>query len=141
VVGVVVAMAAAALRKPWLALAALLVTAAKLLAERFVWNVLQIHRQRPAITEPVVIVRGNTATTGLSFVSGHVLLATALSWVITPYLRGGWRVVPWLIVALVGFARIYLGAHNPLDVVGGVALGTVVGAGTAFALALPREDR
>lgn len=139
-VGLVVAAVAAAARKYWLALAAVIVTVGKLLMENFVWKVLEIHRERPAITEPVVTVRGNTATAGLSFVSGHVILVTALAWIVSPYLRGRWRAAPWAVVALVSFARAYLGAHNPLDVVGGLALGTVLGATTAFALNLPRDE-
>ena len=96
------------------------------MGERIVWKV--VDRERPGVTEPNAIVRGGTATDGVSFVSGHVVLVTGLAWVITPYLRGRWRIMPWLVVALVGFARMYLGAHNPLDVLGGFALGVAIGA-------------
>ena len=135
VVGPVVALAALLLRRYRLAVAALLVTAGKLGAERVVWEIVQ--RQRPGVTEPNAIVRGGTPTNGLSFVSGHVVLVTGLAWIITPYLGGRWRLAPWLVVALVSFARIYLGAHNPLDVVGGVALGLAVGAAANLLVATP----
>ena len=124
-IGPLVVIVALVLRRWRLAAAAALVTGLKLLIERGVWKL--VYRERPAITEPNAIVRGSTATTGASFVSGHVILSTGLAWAITPYLHGWWRAVPWVVVAMIAFARIYLGAHNPLDVVGGLALGLVAG--------------
>ena len=127
------------LRRWRLAAAAALVTVLKLLIERGVWKL--VFRERPAITEPNAIVRGSTATTGASFVSGHVILSTGLAWAITPYLRGWWRLAPWVVVGLIAFARIYLGAHNPLDVVGGLALGFVAGGAANLIVGVPVHAR
>jgi membrane-associated phospholipid phosphatase len=136
-VGPVVAAAALVARRPRLALAALLATAGKLLAERALWEVVQ--RERPAQTQPSPNIRGDAATTGLSFVSGHVVLVTSLAFIATAHLRGHWRLVPWVIVLVVAVARIYLGAHNPLDVIGGLGLGLAVGAIVNLAVGVPRR--
>ena len=104
-------------RKPRLAAAALLVTASKLVLERVVK--LLVERQRPATSTPDAIARG-VPIRGLAFVSGHVVLLAGLAGVVSPYLHGRWKLIPWSVVGLVGFARVP-GAHNPLDVVGGSA--------------------
>jgi undecaprenyl-diphosphatase len=40
----------------------------------------------------------------------------------------------FLLASLNAVARVYLGAHNPLDVVGGAAVGLVIAAGLDLAL-------
>jgi membrane-associated phospholipid phosphatase len=54
------------------------------------------------------------------------VIVTAVAGLLTPILPRAWRWVPWAIVLLNGVARIYVGAHNPLDILGGIGLGLVI---------------
>jgi glycosyltransferase 2 family protein len=70
--------------------------------------------------------------TGLGFVSGHAAVAFGLATVLFPVLDAWAEVVALVLAAGIGAARVYVGAHLPLDVVGGAAIGFA--AGTAMAL-------
>lgn len=133
-IGPAVAVVALAFAKPRLAVAALAVTVLKLASERVVKLV--VERQRPAVSTPDAIARG-VSVRGLAFVSGHAVLTAALAGVISPYLPGRWKLLPWLVVTLVCVARVYLGAHNPLDVVGGTGLGLAIAGALNLALGVP----
>lgn len=86
------------------------------------------HRGRPGVLLEDVILRG-VPSVGHGFVSGHAAVAAALATVASGHVSRRTRRVLWALVWLVGAARIYSGAHLPLDVVGGAVLGWVLGAG------------
>lgn len=68
-----------------------------------------------------------------SFPSNHAANTAAIAaFLQVLYPKSGW--VTWPIVALIGFARVYIGAHYVTDVLGGWMLGGVFGGGAAFAL-------
>jgi glycosyltransferase 2 family protein len=76
---------------------------------------------------------------GLGFVSGHTAVAAALATVAAPYLPRRARHLAWAGVWTVGFARMYVGAHLPMDIVGGAALGWIIGAGVHLLLGAPHR--
>jgi undecaprenyl-diphosphatase len=124
-VGPAVAIVVALLKRYRLAIAVLIATVAKLGLERVVKML--VSRQRPGTsTGGDVHLRGDVSASGESFVSGHAVLIAALAGLITPYLPGKWKIVPWVVVFMVMVTRVYVGAHNPLDVVCGAALGLVI---------------
>jgi membrane-associated phospholipid phosphatase len=138
VVPLVFAAVAAALRRWWLALALALVAPLKLLVEKGVIKSI-VERQRPGTTiGEDAILRGDVKAFGSSFPSGHAVIAFAIAWLLFCYLPRSWRWAPIAIGCLVLFARVYLGAHNPLDVVAGAAAGLLIGA-VIDAVVRPRE--
>jgi glycosyltransferase 2 family protein len=125
-IGPAVAIVALVLRRYRLAAAAVLATVLKLVTERLVKMI--VSRQRPGTSiGDDIEMRGDVSAAGESFVSGHAVLVASLATLVTPYLPGRWRFVPWALVAGVLLGRVYVGAHNPLDVVCGAGLGVAIG--------------
>ena len=80
------------------------------------------RRGRPAAVVDVARVLGR-AQAGLGYPSGHAAVAVAMASATVPHLPPPWRGPAWAGAAIVGATRVYVGAHLPLDVLGGYALG------------------
>jgi undecaprenyl-diphosphatase len=91
-----------------------------------------VRRPRPAALVSGTHTRGRDAS-GLGYPSGHAGVAVALGTAAFPRLSPPGRAVVAAAVPIVGLSRIYVGAHLPLDVAGGAALGLAVGAAVALA--------
>jgi glycosyltransferase 2 family protein len=130
----VVAALALGLRKPRLALDAVLAAGSIYLLAKLVKEFVQ--RGRPQTLLDGVHILGEPAR-GLGYVSGHSAVAVALATVASPYLGRRGRRVAWTLAALVCLTRIYVGAHLPLDVLGGAALGWAAGGLVHLVLGAP----
>ena len=89
----------------------------------------QVERGRPSAELPADAVRDTALTEGLGFVSGHSTVAFACAAVLSPYLTRNWRIFGYGLATTVGLSRVVVGAHLPLDVVGGAALGLALAYG------------
>ena len=123
-------------RKPRGALTAAVAGFAAWMLAKVVKN--QVERGRPFELLAGVHVR-ESGITGLGFVSGHTAVSFALATAITPWLKGKWRLLPLALASCVGFARIYVGAHLPLDVLGGAGVGIACGSLSAWAFGRPHD--
>ena len=86
-----------------------------------------VQREQPGSTIPGAILR-DVPSAGVAYPSGHAVIAAGIVVLLAPYVRrppaGRARALALLNAA----ARVYLGAHAPLDVVGGAAAGAAIGA-------------
>lgn len=98
------------------------------------------QRPRPMVLVAGTRVRGREAT-GLGYVSGHAGVAVALATAILPEVGPRGRAVVAVTAPLVGMCRIYVGAHLPLDVMGGAAAGLAVDAVVATVVDAMRDVR
>ncbi|MCB1011157.1 MAG: phosphatase PAP2 family protein [Microthrixaceae bacterium] len=108
------------------------------------WQVAKIIKNAVARGRPFELVDGfnrrvGTPMEGLGYVSGHSAVAFALASVCSPYLGRRGRAGAFALATLVGFSRIQVSAHLPLDVLGGAALG--YGLGNLWNLAVGVPER
>jgi len=96
-----------------------------------------VRRPRPAALLPGARGRGRDAA-GLGYLSGHAAVAVALGVAALPRLGPAARALTLTAMPLLGLTRVYVGAHFPLDIAGGVALGLAADAAAGLALARTR---
>ncbi len=86
-----------------------------------------IRRGRPTDELAYIARRMGTPKDGRGFPSGHTAVAATMVTVLWPHVGGAERVGLVAAALVVAFARIQVGAHLPIDTVGGAALGVVTG--------------
>lgn len=132
VVGTLVGLATAAARGSGaVAVGVVLAMVLKLVTERVLRHEMTTYlevRERPGTSQQGAVLRGaDVPAWGPSFPSGHVLLVAAIGCVVAPTLPAWLVGAPILLTVLVMLGRVYVGAHNPLDVVAGLGAGLVLG--------------
>lgn len=96
-----------------------------------------VERARPEGLLDDVNAHESFGRESLGFPSGHAAVASALTFVAFAYLPRRWAIVASIVAAVVMLGRIYVGAHLPLDLVGGAALGAIAGGIANLAVGVP----
>ena len=84
------------------------------------------ERPRPYEVVADAILRQDPAH-GTSFPSSHTAIAFAVAIALVPFLARPIGVTAIGYAVLVGWSRMYLGVHYPLDVLGGAGIGIALG--------------
>jgi membrane-associated phospholipid phosphatase len=85
----------------------------------------RVRRGRPGDVYDEINRREDAS--GFGYPSGHAAEAAAMATVIASRLPLVWQWVPVALVVSVSTGRLYFGAHLPHDVIGGAAMGTLLG--------------
>ena len=75
-----------------------------------------------------------------SFPSGHTTTAFAAATVIAIFLPRKYGILGYILAALIGFSRMYLGVHYPTDVLVGIILGIFIGIVSSQVMKLKKDS-
>jgi undecaprenyl-diphosphatase len=100
-------------------------------------GVFDVERPSSRYAEPRPLVH---APLDGSFPSGHAATSFAAATMLT-FARPRWAPAFFLLALAIGFSRVYVGVHYPLDVVGGAALGILVATALRWLVAALRSSR
>jgi membrane-associated phospholipid phosphatase len=93
------------------------------------------HRSRPYLAVADAVLRQHPAR-GTSFPSSHTAVTLAIVIALVPFLIRLVATAGITYAVLVGWSRIYLGVHYPLDVLAGAGVGMAVGGAVLLALGM-----
>jgi membrane-associated phospholipid phosphatase len=93
-----------------------------------------VDRGRPSALLEDVVERERFSPESLGYPSGHAAVAWAITIIVLFCLGGRWRIVAIVLAIVVPMVRMYVGAHLPLDLIGGAALGVLVASAASLLL-------
>jgi undecaprenyl-diphosphatase len=99
-----------------------------------------VSRGRPGGLLDDVNSHESFAAGSLGFPSGHAAVAAALTAVAFAFLPRRVALFALVVAVVVMFGRMYVGAHLPLDLVGGAALGAIAGSLANLLVGVPSSD-
>jgi membrane-associated phospholipid phosphatase len=96
-----------------------------------------VSRGRPGAVLAGIAKREVFESGSLGYPSGHAAVAWAITVILLAYLARPWGIVAVILASTVTLARLYMGAHLPLDLIGGAALGVAVASAVNLLLGVP----
>lgn len=94
-----------------------------------------VDRPRPGgLLDEAIAYRIDGGPDGLGFISGHAAVGFVIAVIATPYVGKRWAALLWALATGAATLRVYVGAHLPLDSLGGAALGIAAGGGALLVI-------